>query len=214
LYRIGADDKPFALLDSGLTEIRAVATAADGTTYAAAVTRGDDSAPAAADQPAVITSIATMTAASSTTSTTATTTSSPGRRSILYRIESSGAWEAVWESQDTIYDLAVGDDGRVAIATGPEGRLYRLEPGREVLLLTGVDAKQITRFAGPPKAHEPRRSQPRIQGRVMVGGVWRHARGLCVEREGHEEPGDVGPGPLGGLRRHSVHALRQHGKTG
>jgi len=170
LYRIAADDKPFALLDSGLTEIRAVATAADGTTYAAAVTRGDDATPAAPDQPAVITSIATMTAAPSTTSTsTATTTpSSPGRRSILYRIESSGAWEAVWESQDTIYDLAVGDDGRVAIATGPEGRLYRLEPGREVLLLTGVDAKQITRFAGPPKGTRAPAFATANPGRVMV----------------------------------------------
>ena len=169
LYRIGADDRPFALLDSGLTEIRAVATAADGTTYAAAVTRGDDSTPAAADQPAVITSIATMTAAPATSTTsTAATTSSPGRRSILYRIESSGAWEAVWESQDTIYDLAAGDDGRVVIATGPEGRMYRLEPGREVLLLTGVDAKQITRFAGAPKGTRVPAFATANPGRVMA----------------------------------------------
>ena len=163
LYRIGADDRPFALLDSGLTEIRAVATAADGTTYAAAVTRDGDPAPAAADQPAVITSIATITAASSTSSTT-----TPARRSILYRIESTGAWEAVWESADTIYDLAIGDDGRVAIATGPEGRLYRLEPSREVLLLTGVDAKQVTRFASAPKGARPPAFATANPGRVMV----------------------------------------------
>jgi hypothetical protein len=163
LYRIGADDRPFALLDSGLTEIRAVAAAADGTIYAAAVTRGDDTTPAATDQPAVIASVATITAAPSTSAT-----ATPARRSILYRIESSGAWEAVWESQDTIYDLAVGDDGRVAIATGPEGRLYRLEPGREVLLLTGVDAKQITRFAGPPKGARPPAFSTANPGRVMA----------------------------------------------
>ena len=163
LYRIGADDRPFAMLDSGLTEIRAVASAADGTTYAAAVTRGDDPAPPASDQPAVITSIATITAASSTA-----TTSTPARRSILYRIEPTGAWEAVWESPDTIYDLAVADDGRVAIATGPEGRLYRLEPGREVLLLTGVDAKQVTRFAGAPKGTRPPAFATANPGRVMV----------------------------------------------
>jgi hypothetical protein len=42
LYRFGSDDRPFAVLDSGLTEIRAVAAAADGVVYAAALNRGDD----------------------------------------------------------------------------------------------------------------------------------------------------------------------------
>ena len=41
---------------------------------------------------------------------------------------------------------------RSSIATGPDGRLYRLERGREVVLVTGVDAKQITRFAARPGA--------------------------------------------------------------
>jgi hypothetical protein len=170
LYRIGADDRPFALLDSGLTEIRAVATAADGTTYAAAVTRGDDAPAVSGDQPAVITSVASMTPPPSPATGTATT-STPARRSILYRIEATGAWEGIWESQDTIYDLAVGDDGRVAIATGSEGRLYRLEPGREVLLLTGVDAKQITRFAGPPKGTRAPAFATANPGRVMLAAA-------------------------------------------
>ncbi len=58
----------------------------------------------------------------------------------------------MWETSDVIYDLAAADDGGVLAATGPEGRLYRVERGRDVLLLTGVDAKQITRFATAPKA--------------------------------------------------------------
>ena len=144
LYRLEADGRPFALLDSGVVELRGVAVATDGTVYAAAVSRGDEGAQPAGDQAQVITSIATVTA----TPPAGGTPAPSARRSILYRIETSGAWEAIWETPDTIYDLSAGEDGALAIATGPDGRVYRLERGREVLLLTGVDAKQITRFAG------------------------------------------------------------------
>ncbi len=113
--------------------------------YAAAVARGDDPAPAAGETTSV--AIAQPPASPATTPP-----ASPSRRSVLYRIDPSGTWEAVWETADVIYDIAVTDEGGVLTATGPEGRLYRVEPSRDVLLLTGVDAKQITRFAGAPKA--------------------------------------------------------------
>ena len=45
-----------------------------------------------------------------------------------------------------IYDIAATNDG-VLVATGPAGRLYRVDANRDVSLLTGVDARQITRFA-------------------------------------------------------------------
>lgn len=145
LYRFAADDRPFVMLDSGLTEIRAIATGQAGVVYAAAVARGDDPAPAAGETTSV--AIAQPPASPATTPP-----ASPSRRSVLYRIDPSGTWEAVWETADVIYDIAVTDEGGVLTATGPEGRLYRVEPSRDVLLLTGVDAKQITRFAGAPKA--------------------------------------------------------------
>src|SRR4029079_7661773 len=63
-------------------------------------------------------------------------------------IDASGAWESVWETTDLIYDLSATDDGGALIATGPNGRLYRIGKDRDVWLVTGVDAKQITRFAG------------------------------------------------------------------
>src|SRR4029079_17417137 len=74
--------------------------------------------------------------------------STSSRKSTVFRIESSGVWEAGWESSDVLYDLSATNDGGVLAASGSEGRLYRIERNREVLLLTGVDAKQITRFAG------------------------------------------------------------------
>ena len=146
VYRIGADDRAFALLDSGLTEVRALSAGPDGSTYAAAMTRGDDASSSTPEIPALVATVAP--AAPSTTPST----SSTSKKSVLFRIDANGAWESVWETPDLVYDLAVTDDGSVLAATGPDGRLYRVERSRNVLLLTGVDAKQITRFAGSPKA--------------------------------------------------------------
>jgi hypothetical protein len=49
LYRLAGDDRPFVLLDAGMTELRATAATAAGVVFAAAVTRGDDPAPASAN---------------------------------------------------------------------------------------------------------------------------------------------------------------------
>jgi sugar lactone lactonase YvrE len=143
LYRLGGDDRPFVLLDSGLTELRSTAVGPGGVVFAAAVARGDDPAPGGESASVAI-------AAAAPPSPTATTPpAAPARRSVLYRIDPAGTWESIWETADAIYDIAAADDGAVLAATGPEGRLYRIERSRDVLLLTGVDARQITRFAGP-----------------------------------------------------------------
>ncbi|HEX5070399.1 MAG TPA: hypothetical protein VFV78_09310 [Vicinamibacterales bacterium] len=150
LYRFGSDDKPFALLDSGLTELRAVSAGTDGAIYAAALNRGDDSS-SSAESPSAAIVLATPPAASPTTSTSGSTPPAT-RRSQLYRIDASGSWEAIWETPDLIYDISAQDDGGVLVATGPSGRLYRVGRARDVVLVTGVDAKQITRFSGRTRA--------------------------------------------------------------
>jgi hypothetical protein len=147
LYRFAADDRPFVLLDSGMTELRAAVSDASGVVYAAGVARGDDSAAASGET----TSVAVSMPPPSTPGSTPASTSAPSKRSTLFRIDPSGTWEAIWDTPDVIYDIAVADDGVLA-ATGPEGRLYRVDKNRDVLLLTGVDAKQITRFASAPKS--------------------------------------------------------------
>lgn len=147
LYRFGADDHPFAMLDSGLTELRAVSVAPDGVVFAAALNRGDDSA-SNADASTASVVLATLPPPSPTATPTPPTT----RRSQVYRIDPTGAWESVWESTDLIYDLSATDDGGALVATGPNGRLYRVGKDRDVWLVTGVDAKQITRFAGRGRA--------------------------------------------------------------
>jgi hypothetical protein len=159
LYRFAADDRPFVLLDSGMTELRAAVIDASGTIYAAAVTRGDDAAASSGETTSVAVTMpppatgagASASSSASSSPSSSSSSSTPAKRSALYRIDLSGTWEAVWETPDVIYDLAAADDGGVLAATGPEGRLYRVERGRDVLLLTGVDAKQVTRFAAAPK---------------------------------------------------------------
>lgn len=141
LYRFEGD-KPFVLLDAGLTELRAVALAPSGVLFAAAVSRGDESGSSGEAA-----SVAIAAPSSPASGATPSVAAPSGRRSIVYRIEASGTWEAIWETPDIVYDVAASSDGGVIAATGPEGRLYRIQSNREVFLLTGVDARQVTRFA-------------------------------------------------------------------
>jgi sugar lactone lactonase YvrE len=166
LYRFEPDDRPFVLLDSGVTELRATAAGTDGVTFAAAVARGDES-PAGGEATSIAISVPpSPTPGASTPSTPA------NRRSVVYRIDPSGSWEPLWETPDIAYDIAATDDGGVLVATGPEGRLYKVSRTRDVLLLTGVDAKQITRFAGPVRpGGRPTAFSTANPGRVVAVGA-------------------------------------------
>jgi len=150
LYRLDANDRPFVLLDSGLAELRAVSNAPNGVIYAAGVAKGDESSPGGETTSVAV----TLTAAAPSSpgpggppaAPSGGDSSAPARRSTLVRIDPSGTWESVWNSPDVIYDIAATVEG-VLVATGPAGRLYRVDANRDVSLLTGVDARQITRFA-------------------------------------------------------------------
>jgi sugar lactone lactonase YvrE len=162
LYRFESDDRPFVLLDSGLTELRAISPApgTSGVLFAAAVGRGDEPAASGGET-------ASVGLAAPPPATGPAPAASTSRKSIVFRIEASGVWEAIWESSDVLYDLSATNDGGVLAASGAEGRLYRIERNREVLLLTGVDAKQITRFAGTAESPVFATANP---GRVFVTG--------------------------------------------
>lgn len=141
LYRYDESDRPFVLLDSGLAELRAVSRAASGTIFAAGVAKGDEAA-SGGETPTVAVTIASTATAGPAAATP------PARRSAIFRIDPDGRWEEIWATPDVVYDLAAEADGSVLVATGPEGRLYRISSGLDVSLFTGVDARQITRFAG------------------------------------------------------------------
>ncbi len=145
LYRFDAGDRPFVVLETTLTEMRGIRPTPDGGLFVAAISAsGEPGGETAVTGSVTITVGGTQTG----TSTTTGTASAPptGRRSVVYRVDGAGVWDAVWETTDAIYDLAVIDDRTVLAATGPEGRVYQLSTDGTVLLLGAVDAKQVTRL--------------------------------------------------------------------
>jgi len=148
LYRFDEADRPFVVLEPGLTELRAIRPAADGALFIAALTAAGDAAPESA-----LTGSVTITVGGTTTGTSSSTTPAPpsARRSVVYRVAADGIWDALWETTDAVYDLAVRADGSVLVATGPEGRLYQVSTAPAswgaVSLVNTADARQITRLA-------------------------------------------------------------------
>ncbi len=147
LYRFGDADRPFVVFEPGLSELRAIVPAANGTLYVAALTAGGEAAPDAG-----VTGSVTITVGGTPTGTASTTTpAAPGRRSIIYRVTADGTWDALWETADAAYDLAVRDANSLLVATGPEGRLYQVSTAAATwgaaTLVNTVDARQITRLA-------------------------------------------------------------------
>ncbi len=166
LYRLDDTLRPFVLLDAGLSELRAVTALADGLLVAAAVGRDGQST-----SPGETTSVAVTVASGASPSPTPSEETSTAVQSRVFRIAPDGTWEAIWETSDLIYDVAAADDGQVLVATGPEGRLYRLGPDRAVSLLTGVDAGQITRFSRRSGTGEVEAFATANPGRVITLGA-------------------------------------------
>ena len=164
VIRIGQDGRGFVVLDSPYSEIRALRPAGDGALYAVAVgsspARAQPAsaapAPARAPVPRVTTST-TVTAVGVAAPPPAPAAPAPAPaapsagtgRGAVYRIQPDGNWDTVWESQqDTPYDVALDDRGRLIIGTGNGGKIFAVtdDPPR-VALLARAPAEQITSIA-------------------------------------------------------------------
>lgn len=165
LYRFDATDRPFVMLDSGLTELRAISSDRNGVIFAAGVAR-DDASPAG-ETASVSVSLAPDPPAEGASTGAAAT----ARRSVLFRIDPNGTWEDIWSTADVIFDVAAQNDGGVLVATGNEGRLYKIDRGRDVFLLTGVDARQITRFSASESTGSLSYFATANPGRVIAVGT-------------------------------------------
>jgi len=145
LYRFDGSDRPFVVLETALTELRAITPTPDGGLFVAAITAsGEPGGESAVTGSVTITVGGTQASTSSTTGTAPATPT--GRRSVVYRVDASGVWDPLWETTDAIYDLAAIDDRTVLAATGPDGRLYQLGLDGTVVLVSSVDARQVTRL--------------------------------------------------------------------
>ena len=162
VFQLDAAGKPFVLLDSPYNEIHAIRVDPRGNIYAAAVTgRGTASAsPASAPEPAapqpiasVSTEVLSITIAGDASASAGPAAPAPAPRGTqglgtgaLYRIMPDGVSDLVWQlREDVPYDVAFDGDNAVLVATGNEGKIYRLagDP-MQPTLVTRASVQQVT----------------------------------------------------------------------
>lgn len=161
VFRIDAAGKPFVILDSSFNEIRTIRVDASGMIYAAAVSgrSGGSATPAPAvsespaPQPVVSVSAEVTAIAVGDVSVGSSQPSAPPPprnvgpvQGAIFRIAPDGAWDQIWESrEDTPYDIAFEGNGTLLVATGNEGKIYRLsgDPYQPTLVVR-ANAQQVT----------------------------------------------------------------------
>lgn len=166
VLRIAPDGKAFALYDSSLREIHALAPAPDGSIYALALsdaasgTRGGTPAPAASSATSSdgssaggVTVVALDESGAAGQSQPATTRSGradlSSARSAVFRIQPDGGTDVLWSSSSiNAFALAFAPQtNRVLIGTSDKGRVYSVtNDGRATLLLQSTEG-QISAFA-------------------------------------------------------------------
>jgi hypothetical protein len=164
VLRISPEGKAFALFDAPLREIHALATAADGSIYALALS---DSAatsrqlsttvpvPQPSDSGSTPATSVTITAIDETGNpiqtqppTARSRTDISNARSAVFRILPDGASDVVWSSPSiTAFAIAPAlEQGSVLIGTAEKGRIYSVtNEGRDTLLLQSTEG-QISSF--------------------------------------------------------------------
>lgn len=165
VFRIDPSGKPFVILDSSYNEIRTLRVDPQGNIYAAAVSGraaagGQDRTPApqppadsGGPQPIVTVSseVTAIGIAESPVGGGQQATPAPVQRQgpavgALFRIAPDGVWDLVWESRDDVpYDVAFEANGTLLVATGNDGKLYRLSGDPfQPTLVARANAQQIT----------------------------------------------------------------------
>lgn len=164
VFQIDASGKPFVLLDAPYNEIRTLRVDAAGNIYAAAVSgRGAPaqdrpsaqtpepvSLPLVASVSTEVTSITIVADASATAAGPTSTAAPRGNQGLgagaVYRITPDGASDLVWQlREDVPYDLAFESNGTVLVATGNDGKIYRLagDPMQPTLVARAL-VQQVT----------------------------------------------------------------------
>jgi sugar lactone lactonase YvrE len=176
VIRVDADGKGFVLLDTPYQEVRKLKFDDQGVLFVAAANGRANSgnAPAtpadAAPQPtgggassggapvpsvSVSTEITAVVVDSASPATGTGTTRPPqgASKGAIYRVANDGLWDMVWDSREDLpYDLAFDGEGRLIVATGDKGKIYRLEgdPVRP-MLLARAPAAQVTSLYRDPR---------------------------------------------------------------
>lgn len=160
VLRVSPEGKMFALFDTQLREIHALAPAADGSIYALALS--DAAASARAPSTPVVTPVQPTEGGTPSTSVTITAIDETGAaitgqvgptrsrsdvsnaRSAVFRILPDGATDVVWSSPTvTAFSIAPSlQPGSVLIGTADKGRIYSVtNDGRDTLLLQSPEGQ-------------------------------------------------------------------------
>jgi sugar lactone lactonase YvrE len=169
VFRVDAGGRGFVLLDTAFEEVRGLRADETGTLYVGALNgrRAGSGPPVIPNGPAERpptesgqAPVATVTVTTEVTSIAVVDGSrgaggEPPRREdrravkgAVYRVAPDGLWDQVWESRDDApYDLALDASGSLIVATGNDGKIYRLEgPLFRPTLLARANARQVTAF--------------------------------------------------------------------
>jgi hypothetical protein len=167
VLRVDAQGKAFMLLDTPFQEIRTLRFDDKGILYVAAVngraaSGGAPSVPTdtgpsgsqgdSSRAPVPSVSVSTEITAIGVVETPGVGGSGGSRidtrmaKGAVYRIAPDGLWDQLWESRDdSPYDVAFDSEGRVIIATGSKGKIYRLEGNPlQPTLLARATSQQVT----------------------------------------------------------------------
>lgn len=148
ILRIGRNGQARTLHDAEEPEVVALAVAPDGTCYAGVVSSEaslvdlskDQQAAAKPDEPTVTVTVVEEGGGVAPTGTRRPGASGP--RSQVLSVSPAGVVESLWSfPEDTVYDL-LWQAGRLWVATGLEGKLYRWADS-QMLLEKDVDERQI-----------------------------------------------------------------------
>ena len=161
VFQIDSTGRPFVLLDSPYNEIRTLRVDPRGNIYAAALCgRGTaperPAAPAPEPPPPVasvsteVTSI-TIVAEPSTTAAAPATPAAPRANpsqgsGAVYRIQPDGGSDLIWQLRDdSPFDLLFENNGNVLVATGNNGKIYRLSGDpMQPTLVARAQVQQVT----------------------------------------------------------------------
>ena len=136
ILRVGLDGKTFALYDSPLREIHALAPAPDGSLYALALSEAAGATKIETPKDAPI------------SSTTKSRYDLTGAKSAVLRLDANGVADVFWKSETVVgFALMPAPQGGVLLGTSDKGRIYRLESGGRDTLLTQSTEGQISAFA-------------------------------------------------------------------
>jgi len=155
VLRVSPEGKAFALLDSSLREIHALAPAADGSVYAlalgdAAATTKANTATTTADASAAVAAVTAAAAGTDESAAAQSQALQPARsrndlsnaRSAVYRILPDGGSDVVWSSTSVTGFAILAAKANVLVGTSDKGRIYSVtDDGRDTLLLQSTEGQ-------------------------------------------------------------------------